>query len=472
MSISVPIPTSWKLPLFWATVDPSQAGGLTESQPALLVGQAFCVGAATASLKAGSVGNGTITLDPSDPVLAGAVLGTYKAVFISATAFNVFNPSGTVIGTGTVGSMYATQLKFLVAAGTTAFAVGSEFDILVTALSPGAAAYNKAIPIGSIAVAKQQFGAGSMIERMFNRFFAGNPTQQIWCLPVPEPVAGQSATGSIAFIASSLQSGVLTLYIAGQKLQIAVYSTDTAATIATKLAATINATATLPVTAVVDTTNLGAGRPRHAAGLAPPATTSLSCLNYGGLLAGEVLPIGLVATIAPMGGGQGEPDMTSAIGAIASQQFLHVGMPFNDTGSLDAWDAEYGFGAGWPLGLPPPACTAGSSTRFAFRLCRCLDLGARAQLLGHLDDGGRARDAVPDLGGGRRLLRAGRRGLARRSSGSPADAAACRHPAGIVRPAVLPDREQQPRQLWARRASRQRRRHTDDPARGPAVPAE
>ena len=215
----------------------------------------------------------------------------------------------------------------------------------MTALSPGAAVYNKAIPVGSVAVAKQQFGAGSMLERMFNRFFSGNPTQQIWCLPVPEPVAGQLAKGSIAFIASSLQSGVLTLYIAGQKLQIAVYSTDTATSIASNLAAAINATPTLPVSAAIDATNA--------------AQVDLTCLwlgatgnditllpNYGGLLAGEVLPIGLVATITAMSGGEGEPDMTAAIGAIASKQFLHVGMPYNDTGSLDAWDTEYGFGPG------------------------------------------------------------------------------------------------------------------------------
>ena len=38
MSISTTIPQSWKLPLFWAVVDGSQAGNLTQNQPALLVG--------------------------------------------------------------------------------------------------------------------------------------------------------------------------------------------------------------------------------------------------------------------------------------------------------------------------------------------------------------------------------------------------------------------------------------------------
>ncbi len=348
MAISKLPPTSWKLPLFWATVDGSMAGNLTEDEPALLVGQAFLGGAASVAPKAGgNTGNGTIALDPNDPVLAGAALGVYKVKFISATAFNVFGPaSATVpVGTGLLGTAFATLVEFTISAGATPFAVGDEFDITVTALSIGSAVYNKAIPVGSPALAKQLFGEGSMLERMYARFFKGNVTQLIWCLPVPEPIAGQVATGSIAFLASALQSGVLTLYIAGQKVEIAVYSTDTAVTVAANLVAAINAMTTLPVRAAVDGTNT--------------AQVDLTCrwkgatgnditlvLNYGGSYAGEVMPIGLVATIAPMTGGQGEPNMTTAIGAIASRAFVHVGMPFNDTGSLAAWDAEYGFAPG------------------------------------------------------------------------------------------------------------------------------
>lgn len=345
MAISTGIPASWKLPLFWARVDGSQAGNLTESQPALLVGQAFLGGAATAALKAGATGNGAITMDPNDPVLSGAVLGVYKVKFISPTAFNVFNPAGTVIGTGTIGTNFATAIQFEIAVGATAFAVADEFDVTVAALPIGSAVYNKAIPVGSPALAKQLFGAGSMLERMYARFFSGNVTQQIWCLPVPEPTAGQTATGSIAFLASSLQSGVLNLYIAGQKLQIAVYSTDTATSIAANAVAAINAMATLPVTASVDGTYSNqvdlTCRWKGASG-----NDITVMLNYGGFLAGETMPIGLVATITAMSGGQGEPNMLSAIGAIAARTFVHVGMPFNDTGSLAAWDSEFGFGPG------------------------------------------------------------------------------------------------------------------------------
>jgi phage tail sheath gpL-like len=252
MAISTTIPGNWKLPLFWAVVDGSMAGNLTESQPALLVGQM---------------------------------------------------------------------------------------------LAPGVAVPNVPIPIGSAAVAKQQFGAGSMLERMVNRFLAGNPTQQLWCIPVADPVAGQKAAGSVSFAVAGLQSGVLNLYIAGQKVAISVYSTDTAVTIAANLVAAINAMTTLPVVAAVDGTTA--------------SKVDLTCrwkgltgndidlrLNYLGLYGGEATPVGLTPTIVDLTGGAGEPDFTAAISAIASTQFYHLGLPFDDTGSLQAWDAEYGFGPG------------------------------------------------------------------------------------------------------------------------------
>ena len=348
MAISGLPPTSWKLPLFWATVDASMAGNLTESQPALLVGQAFLGGSATVAPKTGgNTGNGTIALDPNDPVLAGAALGIYKVKMISATAFNVFGPASASvpIGTGQIGTAFGILVAFTITAGATAFAVADEFDITVTALPAGSAVYNKAVPCGSPALAQAMLGAGSMLERMYSKFFQGNVTQQIWVLPVPEPVAGQAAVGSIAFLASSLQSGVLNLYIAGQLLQLAVYSTDTAVTVAAGLVAAINAMSTLPVTAAVDANNTAqVDLTCRWKGLTGNDITLI--FNYGGTYAGETMPIGLVATITAMSGGQGEPNMTAAIAAIAARTFVHVGMPYDDTGSLVAWDAEYGFAPG------------------------------------------------------------------------------------------------------------------------------
>ena len=346
MGVSVGIPQSWLLPLFWGVVDGSQAGNLTESQPALLIGQAFLGGDATSAAKAGIVGNGTLTLDNVNPVLAGASVTTpstpYKVVFTSATAFNV-TQNGVTIGTGTVGTAFANQIKFLIAAGATAFAVNDEFDITVAALPSGNAAYNVPIPAGSLALAKLFFGEGSMLERMVNTFLQGNTTQQMWCVAVPRPAAGIKATGSIQIASQQSGSGVLTVYIAGQKIQVTVYQTDTQAMVAANLVAAINAMTTLPVVAAVDgTVSSKVDLICRWHGLTGNDITIVP--NYLAAYGGEILPVGMTLAVVPMTGGAGTPDFTAAISAIQSKQFYHFAMPYSDTASLQVWDAEVGFG--------------------------------------------------------------------------------------------------------------------------------
>src|SRR5580704_14368667 len=83
-------------------------------------------------------------------------------------------------------------------------------------ISTGVAANNVPIPIGSAAIAVQQFGAGSMLERMCYRFFKNNPGQQLWAIPIPDPGGGVAASGSVNVTANAGVAGTFSLYIAGQ----------------------------------------------------------------------------------------------------------------------------------------------------------------------------------------------------------------------------------------------------------------
>ena len=69
------------------------------------------------------------------PYLSGGKTGVYQVRFTAATAFTVTDPSGLQVGTGTVGTAFATQIKFNTAAGGTAFAAGDGFDISVVSTS-------------------------------------------------------------------------------------------------------------------------------------------------------------------------------------------------------------------------------------------------------------------------------------------------------------------------------------------------
>jgi hypothetical protein len=86
---------------------------------------------ASGSAVAGSTntGNGTLTPDASTPILTGAQEGAYTVTFTSPTAYSVTDPTleKVVVGTGVVGTAFATQIKFNIAAGGTAFVAGDSF---------------------------------------------------------------------------------------------------------------------------------------------------------------------------------------------------------------------------------------------------------------------------------------------------------------------------------------------------------
>lgn len=344
MSISFNhFPANWALPLVWIETDSSQAGTVTQNQPALLVGQAFVNGAATTALKNGSTGNGTIAMDATAPVHSTAILGQYKVVFSSATSFNVKDPNAATVGTGVVGAVFNNQIQFIVTAGLTAFVNNDEFDVTVTQVPVGSAIPNVPIYVADLADAQAFFGAGSMLERMAAAFFKNNNAARLVFLPVLDPAGGTAASGSITCSAAPNGSGIVSFYIAGQRVQLGVQGTETAPTMATKLAAAINAIPTMVVSAAVDGTNT--------------AQVNLTCrwkgatgndislvFNYGGSLAGEAFPSGIAYTIVPMANGAGVPDATAAIAAMGDDEYDYCGVPYTDSVTLGDFETEYGFG--------------------------------------------------------------------------------------------------------------------------------
>jgi hypothetical protein len=119
----------------------------------LIVGKVAAAAAGAASANAGNTGNGTVGA-VSD--LAGIQVGTYAIEFIAATKFNVYDPGGRLVGEGTTGVAFATQLGFTITAGGTAFVAGDGFTIAVGAGSGKVvplsltATDGSAVPIGVV----------------------------------------------------------------------------------------------------------------------------------------------------------------------------------------------------------------------------------------------------------------------------------------------------------------------------------
>lgn len=120
-------------------------------------------GTATAAAKSGgNTGGGTITMDATTPVQAGAKPGVYTARCILAPGSNggtfaVEDPDGTVIGQVLVGATFDDDIKFVIADVGTDFALGDGFDITVAAvdkyvLSLAAALNGSQVPAAILAI--------------------------------------------------------------------------------------------------------------------------------------------------------------------------------------------------------------------------------------------------------------------------------------------------------------------------------
>lgn len=209
---------------------------------------------------------------------------------------------------------------------------------------------DKPIPIASQAQAAFFFGQGSMLERMCNTFFKNTPAALLWCLPQAEPSSGQAAGGSISYAATTASAGTLPLYIAGRLVSIAVTANMSASALATAVVAAIAADPYLPVTAAVD------GSINSKVNLTCKWKGSTGndiqiAHAFGGLLANESIPAGIVPTVVAMNGGTGAPDQTASIASVGDEQYDYAGVPYTDTTSLGAWETEYGFSQGGRWGF-------------------------------------------------------------------------------------------------------------------------
>jgi phage tail sheath gpL-like len=141
---------------------------------------------------------------------------------------------------------------------------------------------------------------------------------------------------------TATMAGIVSLYVAGQRVQVPVAAGGTAAAVATAIAAAIGAGSSLPVTAaaaagVVTLTARHKGLQGNDIDLR---------LNHRGPMGGETTPAGLTIAIAAMANGAGAPDLVDAFAVLGDTEYDFVGLSYTDTASLDAvkeeWDDQTG----------------------------------------------------------------------------------------------------------------------------------
>lgn len=208
-------------------------------------------------------------------------------------------------------------------------------------LTAGLATVNTPYLVSTSDMAKTLFGAGSMLARMHAIYRQQDPFGEVWCIAVADAGAGVQATGTITVTGPAIAGGAINLYIAGQRVQVAVAPNDAATAIATNINAAINAAADLPVTSTVAS-----------------AVVTLTCKwkgatgnditvldSFRGFAGGESLPAGVALAYSGSGyltAGATNPTLAgTAIVAMGDDEYDYVIHPYNDSANLDALMTEY-----------------------------------------------------------------------------------------------------------------------------------
>jgi phage tail sheath gpL-like len=198
--------------------------------------------------------------------------------------------------------------------------------------SAGIATPNMPIISGGIGDAATQGGANSMLANMVSTYRLNDDFGEVWYLPLADAVGATAATGSIAFTSAPTANGTISLYIAGILVTVPVTAAQATTSIATAVAAAINAIANMPVTASAATSTVTLTADNK--GLCGNEIDIR--FNYYGTSNGEATPAGLAFTITAMTGGATNPTLTTVLGNLGNMTFDFIANPYTDAASLDA----------------------------------------------------------------------------------------------------------------------------------------
>jgi phage tail sheath gpL-like len=208
-------------------------------------------------------------------------------------------------------------------------------------LSTGTAAADVPVFVSSVAKAKTLFGRGSELALAVEAYKAVDASGELWVIPAS--VTGANASCSVTVAGLALASGAVSLYIGGKRVQVSVAQGATASTVATDLAAAINADSDLPVSAEVvapedeeESTSTSVDVTVTAKDAGVYGNDILLQSNYLGTLNGEENVSGLTVTPGIMTGGTGSIDYTAALATVSAEAYQFIGIADADTTALDA----------------------------------------------------------------------------------------------------------------------------------------
>ena len=171
--------------------------------------------------------------------------------------------------------------------------------------------------------AETYFGIGSNAHRMVKAALKANPYLNLTVVALDDAVAAVAATGTVTIANNATATGVLTLYVGNEEVDVAVNSGDTPTVIAGNIVAAITNMPQLPVTA---TSAVG------AVTLTAKNKGTVGNQIYLGYNLGTIA--GITCTIVQMANGATDPTLQDALNATFAQQFDILVTPYNDQTNL------------------------------------------------------------------------------------------------------------------------------------------
>lgn len=207
--------------------------------------------------------------------------------------------------------------------------------ILGQKTSGGSATVNTLQTVTSAAVAKNLFGAGSMLHNIAEIYFEDPTITDLTMIAVAEP-SGAASAGNVAFSGTATASGLINLYIGGRKVTATVAIGDDGSDIASALTSAIGADTTLPVTAAVDGDE--------------DTQVNITCKQVGltgddirlefNIKSGDATPAGITPSVTAMSSGAGAPTLTSAVAAMGDTHYNCILNPWLDSTTLTTLETE------------------------------------------------------------------------------------------------------------------------------------
>lgn len=189
--------------------------------------------------------------------------------------------------------------------------------------SSGTATANAPVQIYDTAEVQTKAGIGSMLHRMVVAALTANRRiAEMWMLPVADNGAGVAASGTFTFTASGLTSGILSIFIGDDTINVAILSTLTQNQVAQAVKDALDDHPELPVTAGVGT-NVVTVTARHK-----------GTLGNGIYLGAQYSATGLTTATVAMASGATDPSLTTAFAAIAGTQFDIIVFPWANSTAL------------------------------------------------------------------------------------------------------------------------------------------